>query len=106
MWLFSNKRYQHTTYKIVHVIVHGMAAASLEFDTLLGVMWRFASFQIANALLLSSSLLALCLSGVAFIPCHPVLQISRRPIVLVLIVGQINFASHAHIGRYRLVFQP
>jgi hypothetical protein len=71
MWLFSNKRYQHTTYKIVYVIVHGMAAVSLEFDTLLGVMWRFASFQIANALLLSSSLLALCLSNVAFIPCRP-----------------------------------
>ena len=29
---------QHTTYKIVRVIVHGMAAALLEFDTLLGVM--------------------------------------------------------------------
>jgi hypothetical protein len=29
---------QHTTYKIAHVIVHGMAAASLEFDTFLGVM--------------------------------------------------------------------
>jgi hypothetical protein len=29
---------QHTTNEIVHVIVHGMAAVSLEFDTSLGVM--------------------------------------------------------------------
>ena len=38
MWLFNDKRYQHTTYKIVYVIVHGMAAVPLELDILLGVV--------------------------------------------------------------------